>query len=167
MPLVHTPHLQNYRTLISCATQRQTGIPWDSWWWLWVRSWRTATFPTLASHTNCPGTPARTAGGLRQRTQTAENRRMEITWSMHLYSLFAALALALVKGHLSETKYADNLDFLYCAPKTSWAGSGNMLWTPAEWSFQLNRDKTEHTHIYLAPKALLITIMKPGGRWRP
>ena len=73
---IWTMYIRTYVRNCTCAryTCRRNGIhtqvPWDSWWWLWVRSWRSATSPTQASRTSCPGTPTLTAGGHRQRNQT-------------------------------------------------------------------------------------------------
>lgn len=147
-----------------CVLRRQTGIPWDSWWWLWVRSWRTVTFPTLASHTNCPGTPTQTVAGLRQRTQTAENRSMYVTWSMHTFTHYLQRWhwKMRLEGHLLEIKYADSLDFLRFVPKhleqVSEICSEHLFRAP------FSPTETSQNILTWLLKGLLIITMTSGGK---
>ena len=56
------------------------------------------------------------------------------------------------RGLPSETQYADDLDFLSFAQQHLEQVLEVCSDQLPDWSLQVNRDKTECTHIYLAPK---------------
>ena len=56
------------------------------------------------------------------------------------------------RGLPLEAQYADDLDFLSCVPQHLEQALEVCSDNLPKWKLQVNRDKTERTRIYLAPK---------------